>query len=283
MIAGIPKETAIGEKRVAITPDAISKLKDFSILVEHSAGEAANLPDSVYSEKGATIAPDSASLYAQADIVFKVQPPNPAEAGQMKEGSTLISFLYPTCKPRINSEARRSQGHCLCDGTHSQNQQGAVHGRALLAGKRLRLQGGPDSRGFTAQTVPDDDDRRRHYLSSEGLCHGSGSRRSAGDSDRPQARRRRRGLRRPPHRERADNESGGKVRRGRGRSKGRADRGRVCEGPVRRFLQKAAGAARRSRQRVGRDNYDRACSGTESSDSRLGGRGKEDAPGLRDS
>jgi len=95
MIAGVPKETASGEKRVAITPDAISKLKDFSILVEHSAGEAANLPDSAYSEKGATIAPDSASLFAQADIVFKVQPPNPSEAGQMKEGSTLISFLYP--------------------------------------------------------------------------------------------------------------------------------------------------------------------------------------------
>jgi len=95
MIAGIPKETASGEKRVAITPDAISKLKDFSILVEHSAGEAANLPDSAYSEKGAAIAPDSDSLYSQADIVFKVQPPNPAEAGRLKEGSTLISFLYP--------------------------------------------------------------------------------------------------------------------------------------------------------------------------------------------
>jgi len=95
MIAGIPKETASGEKRVAITPDAISKLKDFSILVEHSAGEAANLPDSAYMEKGAAIAPDSDSLYSQADIVFKVQPPNPAEAGRLKEGSTLISFLYP--------------------------------------------------------------------------------------------------------------------------------------------------------------------------------------------
>jgi len=95
MIAGIPKETASGEKRVAITPDAISKLKDFSILVEHSAGEAANLPDSAYTEKGGTIAPDSDSLYSQADIVFKVQPPNPAEAGRLKEGSTLISFLYP--------------------------------------------------------------------------------------------------------------------------------------------------------------------------------------------
>ena len=134
MIAGIPKETASGEKRVAITPDAISRLKDFSILVEHSAGDAANLPDSAYSEKGATIAPDSVSLYAQADIVFKVQPPNPAEAGQLKEGSTLISFLYPLANLESIRKLSRAEGHRLCDGTHSQNQQGAVNGRALLSG-----------------------------------------------------------------------------------------------------------------------------------------------------
>jgi len=95
MIAGVPRETAAGEKRVSITPDAISKLKDFAVLVEHSAGEAATIPDSAYSEKGATISPDSASLYSQADLVFKVQPPSPSEAAQFKEGATLISFLYP--------------------------------------------------------------------------------------------------------------------------------------------------------------------------------------------
>ena len=95
MIAGIPKETAVGEKRVAIVPDAVSKLKDFSLLLEHSAGEAAGYPDSAYVEKGATIAQDSAVLVRQADVLFKVQPPNPREADSFKEGSTLVSFLYP--------------------------------------------------------------------------------------------------------------------------------------------------------------------------------------------
>lgn len=95
MIVGVPREIAAGEKRVSITPDAISKLKDFTVVVEHAAGEAASVPDSAYTEKGATISPDSTSLYSQADIVFKVQPPNPSEAGQFKEGATLISFLYP--------------------------------------------------------------------------------------------------------------------------------------------------------------------------------------------
>ena len=95
MIAGVPRENAAGEKRVSITPDAISRLKDFSVLVEHSAGDASSIPDSAYAEKGATISPDSASLYSQADLIFKVQSPTPSEAAQFKEGATSISFLYP--------------------------------------------------------------------------------------------------------------------------------------------------------------------------------------------
>lgn len=96
MIAGIPKETAVGEKRVAIVPDAISKLsKDFSVVVEHAAGEAAEYPDATYAEKGAKIVADSAALFGQADVIFKVQPPNAREASAFKEGATLVSFLYP--------------------------------------------------------------------------------------------------------------------------------------------------------------------------------------------
>jgi len=95
VIAGVPREIAIGEKRVSITPDAISRLKDFSFVIEHSAGDAANFPDSAYAEKGATISPDTVALYSQSDLIFKVQPPTPSEASQFKEGSTLVSFLYP--------------------------------------------------------------------------------------------------------------------------------------------------------------------------------------------
>jgi H+-translocating NAD(P) transhydrogenase subunit alpha len=95
MIAGVPKETAVGEKRVAIVPDAISKLKDFTVTIEHSAGEAAEYLDSAYIEKGATIVQDSGSLFGQADALFKVQPPNAREASSLKEGSTIVSFLYP--------------------------------------------------------------------------------------------------------------------------------------------------------------------------------------------
>ena len=95
MIVGIPKETASGERRVALVPDAVSKLKGISLVLEKEAGEAAGFPDSAYTEKGVSIAPDAYSLYSQSDIVLKVQPPSPAEALLLKEGSSLISFLYP--------------------------------------------------------------------------------------------------------------------------------------------------------------------------------------------
>ena len=95
MIVGIPKETASGERRVALVPDAVSRLKGVFLVVEKGAGEAAGFPDSAYTEKGVSIAPDASSLYSQAEIVLKVQPPSPEEALLFMEESALVSFLYP--------------------------------------------------------------------------------------------------------------------------------------------------------------------------------------------
>ncbi|MHB8567610.1 MAG: Re/Si-specific NAD(P)(+) transhydrogenase subunit alpha [Nitrososphaerales archaeon] len=94
-VVGIPRETAAGERRVSMVPDTLSRLKGVSIVVERGAGEAAGFQDSSYVEKGATIAPDAASLYNQSDIIIKVQAPSPDEANLLKEGSVLISSLFP--------------------------------------------------------------------------------------------------------------------------------------------------------------------------------------------
>jgi NAD(P) transhydrogenase subunit alpha len=96
MILGISKETAAGEKRVALTPEFISKLKGVQVLVEKGAGEAAGFADAVYKEKGALIASDAQNLYQQSDIVLKVVPPTSAEAALLKKEAILISFLYPS-------------------------------------------------------------------------------------------------------------------------------------------------------------------------------------------
>lgn len=92
---GIPRETASGERRVALVPESIPKLKGFEIIVEKRAGESAGHQDPAYTEKGATIVSDATELYGQSDIILKVQPPSPEEADLFKESSILISFLYP--------------------------------------------------------------------------------------------------------------------------------------------------------------------------------------------
>ena len=96
MIVGVPKETAALERRVSVVPETVPKFgAGVKVAVERGAGENAGFPDSDYATAGATIAADQRSLYAQADIVLKVLPPTPDEAGLVKEGSTIISFLFP--------------------------------------------------------------------------------------------------------------------------------------------------------------------------------------------
>lgn len=96
MIVGVPKETISDENRVSLVPDSISRLKGMAVVVEAGAGIASGYADHAYAEAGATIIPTQAELYRTADIILKVQAPTEAEAKLMKNGTTLISFLYPT-------------------------------------------------------------------------------------------------------------------------------------------------------------------------------------------
>ncbi len=92
---GVPKETEDGERRVAIVPavaERFSKL-GVEVLVESGAGESSYYSDASYT--GATIVPSAAELYAQADLIVKVQPPTEAEIGQMKAGATVAGMMLP--------------------------------------------------------------------------------------------------------------------------------------------------------------------------------------------
>jgi NAD(P) transhydrogenase subunit alpha len=102
-IIGVPKEIFPGEKRVATVPDVVEKLLKlgFSVIVEAGAGEAATIGDEAYRAAGATIVPDAASLWSGADIVFKVRAPNRDEVNRMKEGQTLVSFIWPAQNPDL--------------------------------------------------------------------------------------------------------------------------------------------------------------------------------------
>ena len=100
---GVPKETFAGEKRVATVPDVVEKLikLGFAVRVERGAGDAANFADATYEAAGATIAPDAASVWSSSDLILKVRVPSTAEVGLMKEGQTLIGFLWPAQNPEL--------------------------------------------------------------------------------------------------------------------------------------------------------------------------------------
>jgi len=82
---------------VAATPETVVKLvgMGFDVHVESNAGLLASFADADYTAAGATIVPDSAALWAAADVLLKVQPPSAAEVDHLKAGATLISFLWP--------------------------------------------------------------------------------------------------------------------------------------------------------------------------------------------
>lgn len=97
LLIGIPKERFALEKRVASVPDVVAKLigLGFDVRVETGAGLGADCYDDAYIAAGASIAASAAELFAAADIIFKVRAPSMEEVALLKQGSTLISFIWP--------------------------------------------------------------------------------------------------------------------------------------------------------------------------------------------
>nr|WP_315479769.1 Re/Si-specific NAD(P)(+) transhydrogenase subunit alpha [uncultured Rhodoferax sp.] len=100
---GVPKEIFPGEKRVATVPEVVEKLikLGFRVSVETGAGALANCDDDSYRAAGAEVVATAAELWAQSDIVFKVRGPSTDEVGLLREGGTLISFIWPAQNPDL--------------------------------------------------------------------------------------------------------------------------------------------------------------------------------------
>ncbi|ABM02420.1 NAD(P) transhydrogenase, alpha subunit [Psychromonas ingrahamii 37] len=102
MQIGIPREIQENENRVAATPNTVELLikQGFTFLVEKNAGIAASFSDQAYQNSGAEIGTDK-NLVWQSDIIFKVNAPTDTEITLMKEGATLVSFIWPAQNPEL--------------------------------------------------------------------------------------------------------------------------------------------------------------------------------------
>jgi H+-translocating NAD(P) transhydrogenase subunit alpha len=98
MQIGVPKESAEGERRVALVPEVVSKLSSgdsgIEVVVERGAGAGALIPDAQYEEAGARMVEDSAGVW-ESDVVVKVATPTPEEIGRLRSDGVLIGFLQP--------------------------------------------------------------------------------------------------------------------------------------------------------------------------------------------
>ena len=102
MKVGVARETAAGERRVALVPEALGKLTaaGLEILVETGAGAGAAIPDQGFMDAGATIV-GTEQLYASADVILRVQKPVAAEVARLRSGQALIGLLQPLLDPAL--------------------------------------------------------------------------------------------------------------------------------------------------------------------------------------
>jgi NAD(P) transhydrogenase subunit alpha len=103
LLIGVPRERFPGEKRVATVPEVVEKLikQGFKVAVEAGAGDSAQISDDAYRAAGAEIVDDNARLWATSDIVFKVRAPDGDEVARLREGGTLVSFIWPAQNPEL--------------------------------------------------------------------------------------------------------------------------------------------------------------------------------------
>ena len=101
MLIGVPRELLDNESRVAATPKTVQQILKlgFDVIVEHDAGFKASFEDQAFAAAGAKVG-DTAQVW-QADIIFKVNAPTDDEIALIKEGATLVSFIWPAQNPQL--------------------------------------------------------------------------------------------------------------------------------------------------------------------------------------
>ena len=265
MIIGIPREVLAGERRVALVPTAVKTLVDagLEVLVEAGAGAESGHLDGEYEDAGARLAQGAAAVLGGADVILKVQPPQPLGSGDgsraglgeashevdlITEGAALISLLKPLDEPALAERLAKRRVTAFAMElmpriTRAQSMD-ALSSQSSLAGYEAVL--------MAASTLP------RIFpmmvtaagtmQPSKVLVIGAGVAGLQAIATRQAARRGGLGLRHASGREGAGAEPGRALRRARSRHRRRRGRRRLREGPERGVLPAPARAAGRARR-----------------------------------
>lgn len=111
----VPKESATGERRVALDPATVKRLVGLGVevLVQKGAGARAYFPDEAFVEAGAHIVGTAAGLLKEADVLLKVQAPTEKEVTGLREGATVIATIMAYRQTEVIALMREHKLTCF--------------------------------------------------------------------------------------------------------------------------------------------------------------------------
>jgi alanine dehydrogenase len=115
MFIGVPKEIKVREYRVGLVPASVRELTAHGhrVLVESGAGLGIGCADAHYEAAGATIVPDAAAVFGQAELIVKVKEPQAAERRRLKPGQVLFAYLHLAPDAEQARELLQSGATCI--------------------------------------------------------------------------------------------------------------------------------------------------------------------------
>lgn len=115
MRIGVPKEIKVHEYRVGLTPASVRELcaHGHQVLVQSGAGAAIGLADEDYRAAGATLLPDAAAVFAQAEMIVKVKEPQPSELALLRPDQILYTYLHLAPDPALTAALIKTGAVCI--------------------------------------------------------------------------------------------------------------------------------------------------------------------------
>ncbi len=115
MKVGVPTEVKVDEYRVALTPAGVRELVDagHEVYVQAGAGVGSAIPDDGFAAQGATVVPDAASLFGEAELIVKVKEPQAAEVGMLESRHTLFTYLHLAADEALTRGLMDSGATCI--------------------------------------------------------------------------------------------------------------------------------------------------------------------------
>jgi alanine dehydrogenase len=115
MKVGVPTEIKVDEYRVALTPAGVRELVDagHDVYVQKGAGLGSAISDDRYVKQGATIVPDAAAVFAEAEMIVKVKEPQPVEVAMLEPRHLLFTYLHLAADVELTHSLARTGATCI--------------------------------------------------------------------------------------------------------------------------------------------------------------------------